>query len=86
MPFLQELQSMGRETQLDNMPELDELGIELWEMYCFCGGDHILQNVEVYARKIGLPYDWEFRDCVLLMSRLSRIRTDLERKKREQNG
>lgn len=73
---------MGRETQLDNMPELDETGNELWEMYCFMSDD-VLQSVNIYADRIGLPFDWDFHSCVVLMAKLRRRRLELEKLKRD---
>lgn len=65
--FLKSLQSKGRTTALDDYPELSEDGKELWEVYCFMG-DNVLVGVDLYDRRIGLPEDWEFKECVLLVA------------------
>lgn len=84
IPFLRELKEMGRETQLDQMPVLSEAEQELWQMYCFTG-DNVLQSVDVYADRIGLPFDWDFENCVLLIANMVRKRNELEKLKRD-NG
>lgn len=81
LPFLQKLRDQGRETALDQLPELDEDGQALWQMYCFTGED-ILMSVDVYEKRIGIPTDWEFEECVLLISDLKKRALELQRLKR----
>ena len=69
--YLEKLASTGRATALNDKPELTQDENELWEMYCFMGSD-ILVSTDIYDRKIGLPFDWDFRSCVVLMSKMKR--------------
>lgn len=82
IPFLQKLEEGGRETALSNMPELDEDGQDLWKMYCFIGED-VLAGVDIYDKRIGLPEDWEFEECVILVSRMKNKALELQKQKRE---
>ena len=82
IPFFEKQRANGRATALDDMPVLTQDQQELWEMYCFTGTD-ILLSLDVYDRKIGLPVNWEFRDCVLLVSKMQNKRAELEKAKRD---
>lgn len=59
----------GFATALDNRPELDEVTIGLWNMYCFIGED-ILSSLHIYSFRIGLPYGWDFEDSLTLLQKL----------------
>lgn len=84
IPFFEKMREAGRNTPLDDRPELDVDSSELWQLYCFTGGDgNILANVNIYADRIGLPVDWEFEECLILVSDLARKRRDLENTKRD---
>jgi hypothetical protein len=46
-------------------------------------GEHILSDLDVYARRIGLPDGWEFEECLVLVSNMTKLRYDLEAQKRD---
>ena len=85
IPFLQELKELGKETQLDYMPELDEEANSLWEMYCFMGDD-IIVCLDIYARRVGLPPFWDFHSCMLLVNKLKNKRAELDKLNREKSS
>jgi len=82
IPFLQKLEESGRETALSAIPKLDEDGQDLWRMYCFIGDD-VLVSLDIYERRIGLPDDWEFEECAVLISRMKGKALELQKLKRE---
>lgn len=80
--FLEELQRQGRETALDSKPELTEDGQYLWEAYCLVG-ENILVELDLYDRRIGIPEDWEFRDCILLLQGMRALEHKLRKASKE---
>jgi hypothetical protein len=84
IPFYEKMSLAGRPTPLDDRPSLDVESAELWQVYCFTGGDgNILANVDIYASRIGLPADWEFEECLMLVADLAKKRHELEVDKRD---
>ncbi len=82
IPFLQKLRQGGRATALDSMPILDEVQSDAWRMYCFTSSD-VLPNMDVYERRVGLPDEWEFEECIHIVSILLRKRLSLEKPKND---
>ena len=82
--FMERLAEGGRKTALDEMPTLDEEGRELWQMYCYTGDD-ILICLDVYARRIGIPFDWAFEECIGLVSKLREKKYELVKLDRKSN-
>ncbi len=80
--FLEKLREGGRITALDVRPVFDALSSEVWEMYCFMGDD-ILSSVDLYDRRVGLPLDWEFKECILLIANLKKRSRQLTRSDKE---
>jgi len=74
--FLQKLSALGKTTALDDMPVLEEDAQDLWQMYCFIGED-VLLGMDIYARRIGIPEDWEFEQCLLLIASLQKTKREL---------
>jgi hypothetical protein len=83
IPFYEKMSLAGRPTPLDDRPELDTESGELWQVYCMTSGEHILSDLDVYARRIGLPDGWEFEECLVLVSNMTKLRYDLEAQKRD---
>lgn len=81
LEFIDKLDAEGRLDASQRCPDLDQDGHDLWQMYCFTGDD-ILMSVDVYEKRIGIPPDWEFEDCVLLIADMKRNAQKLTELKR----
>lgn len=64
-------------TQLDDRPDLDYEEVKLWNLYASLGDDKLI-SLDVYEKRIGFPYDWQFDEVLWLVHKMGAKKAKLK--------